>query len=122
MTKTLVTDELWAVVEPLLPPETPKPKGGRLHIEARAILAGILFVLKTGIPWEMLPKEMGYGSGMTCLRRLRECRRIAANRAQSATLLSTGGCPARGEAHCGQHPRLADVRRVGGCCRTDPTA
>jgi transposase len=72
MTKMLVTDELWAVVEPLLPPESPKPKGGRTRVEDRAVLAGILFVLKTGIPWEMLPKEMGYGSGMTCWRRLRE--------------------------------------------------
>ena len=72
MAKTLVTDELWAVVEPLLPPESPKPKGGRPRINTRTVLAGILFVLKTGIPWEMLPKEMGYGSGMTCWRRLRE--------------------------------------------------
>ena len=70
--KTLVTDELWAVVEPLLPPELPKPRGGRPRIDARAVLMGILFVLKTGIPWEMLPKEMGYESGMTCWRRLRE--------------------------------------------------
>src|SRR5918994_1569709 len=72
MAKTLVTDELWAVVEPVLPREPPKPKGGRPRIDARAVLAGILFVLKTGIPWEMLPKEMGYGSGMTCWRRLCE--------------------------------------------------
>jgi len=72
MAKTLVTDELWADVEPLLPPDPPKPKGGRPRIDARAVLAGILFVLKTGIPWEMLPKEMGYRSGMTCWRRLRE--------------------------------------------------
>jgi transposase len=72
MAKTLVTDELWAVVEPLLPPESPKPKGGRPRINTRTVLAGILFVLKTGIPWEMLPKEMGCGSGMTCWRRLKE--------------------------------------------------
>jgi transposase len=71
MAKTLVTDELWADVEPLLPPDPPKPKGGRPRIEARAVLAGILFVLKTGIPWEMLPQEMGCGSGMTCWRRLK---------------------------------------------------
>jgi transposase len=41
-------------------------------VDNRATLRGILFVLKTGIPWEMLPKEMGCGSGMTCWRRLKE--------------------------------------------------
>ncbi|MBK8915356.1 MAG: transposase [Phycisphaerales bacterium] len=39
------------------------------------MLAGILFVLKTGIPWEYLPQEMGCGSGMTCWRRLRDWQR-----------------------------------------------
>ena len=60
------------MVEPLLPPEAPKPKGGRPRIDDRACLTGILFVLRTGIPWEMLPQEMGCGSGMTCWRRLRD--------------------------------------------------
>ena len=72
MPKPLVTDELWAVVEPLLPSESPKPKGGRPRVSDRAAFTGILFVLKTGIPWEMLPQEMGCGSGMTCWRRLKE--------------------------------------------------
>jgi transposase len=72
MAKTLVTDELWAIVEPLLRPEPPKPKGGRPRIDDRAVLTGILFVLKSGIPWEMVPQEMGCGSGMTCWRRLKE--------------------------------------------------
>ena len=72
MAKPLVSDELWAVVEPLLPPEPAKPKGGRPRINNRAALTGILFVLKSGIPWEMLPQEMGCGSGMTCWRRLRD--------------------------------------------------
>src|SRR5918997_3897214 len=72
MPNLLVTDELWAVVEPLLPPESPKPKGGRPRVPDRAAFTGILFVLKTGIPWEMLPPEMGCGSGMTCWRRLKE--------------------------------------------------
>ncbi len=72
MPKPLVNDELWAVVEPLLPKEPPKPRGGRPRIDDRAALTGILFVLKTGIPWEMLPQEMGCGSGMTCWRRLKE--------------------------------------------------
>ena len=63
-------DELWEVVEPLIPPEPPKPKGGRPRVPDRACLTGIVFVLKTGIPWEYLPREMGCGSGMTCWRRL----------------------------------------------------
>ena len=72
MAKPLVTDDLWQIIEPLLPPEPPKPKGGRPRLNDRAALTGILFVLKTGIPWEMLPPEMGFGSGMTCWRRLRD--------------------------------------------------
>jgi transposase len=72
MANELVSDELWEVIEPLLPEEPPKPKGGRPRIDDRAALTGILFVLKSGIPWEMLPQEMGCGSGMTCWRRLKE--------------------------------------------------
>lgn len=72
MSKPLVSDELWAVVEPLLPQERAKPKGGRPRISDRAALTGILFVLKSGIGWELLPQEMGCGSGMTCWRRLRD--------------------------------------------------
>ena len=67
-----MSDELWEAIEPLLPEEPPKPKGGRPRIDDRAALAGIVFVLKSGIPWEMLPKEMGCGSGSTCWRRLRD--------------------------------------------------
>lgn len=70
--KQLVSDELWAVMSVLLPPEPPKPNGGRPRVADRAALTGILFVLKSGIPWEMLPREMGCGSGMTCWRRLRD--------------------------------------------------
>ena len=68
----MVTDELWEIIEPLLPEEPPKPRGGRPRVPDRAALTGIVFVLKTGIPWEMLPKEMGCGSGSTCWRRLRD--------------------------------------------------
>lgn len=71
MAKPLLPDDLWEVVAPLLPLEPPKLKGGRPRIPDRAALTGILFVLKSGIPWEMLPQEMGCGSGMTCWRRLR---------------------------------------------------
>lgn len=75
MSKPLVSDELWAVVAPLLPQERPKPKGGRPRITDRAALTGILFVLKSGIGWELLPQELGCGSGMTCWRRLRDWQR-----------------------------------------------
>jgi transposase len=72
MAKPLLTDELWECIRPLLPPEPPKPKGGRPRVPDRQALTGILFVLRSGCPWEYLPKEMGCGSGMTCWRRLRD--------------------------------------------------
>lgn len=72
MAKPIVSDDLWSVIEPLLPPRKPRPKGGRPPVPDRAALTGILFILMTGTPWEMLPPEMGCGSGMTCWRRLRD--------------------------------------------------
>ena len=65
-------DQSVMICGPLLPPFIPSPKGGRRRsVDDRAALNGILFVLQTGIPWEDLPKELGWGSGMTCWRRLR---------------------------------------------------
>jgi transposase len=72
MSKPLVSDELWAIAAPLLPKEPPKPKGGRPRVPDRACLTGIVFIVKTGAPWEALPRELGCGSGMTCWRRLRD--------------------------------------------------
>jgi transposase len=91
MSKPLVSDELWAIVAPLLPPEPPKPKGGRPRVPDRAALAGIIFVLKSGIPWEMLPQEMGCGSGMTCWRRLRDWQEAGVWDAMHRTLLDRLG-------------------------------
>ena len=71
MSQPLVSDTLWAVIEPLLPPEAPKPMGGRPRVPDRAALTGILFVLRSGIPWKMLPRELGC-LGTTCWRRLRD--------------------------------------------------
>jgi transposase len=70
MGKLLVPDELWALVEPILPKREPSPKGGKPRTPDRVCLTGILFVLKTGLPWEDLPAEMGCGCGMSCWRRL----------------------------------------------------
>lgn len=70
--KKLIDDELWAIVEPLLPAHRPHPKGGRPFVDDRAALTGIVFVLKSGIPWTMLPAELGCGAGVTCWRRLRD--------------------------------------------------
>jgi transposase len=72
MAKPLLPNELWNIIEPMLPEWKPSPKGGQPRLDDRKALTGILFVLKTGIPWEDLPREMGCGCGMTCWRRLRD--------------------------------------------------
>lgn len=72
MAKPLLPEELWAIIEPLLPKHPPSPEGGRPRLPDRAVLTGILFVLKTGLAWEDLPAEMTCGSGMSCWRRLAE--------------------------------------------------
>ena len=73
MSKPLIDDALWAIIEPLIPV---KPRRfrfpGRKRLDNRRALTGIVFVLKTGIGWEDLPQEMDCGSGMTCWRRLRD--------------------------------------------------
>lgn len=66
----IVSDELWSLMKPLLPVPAPKLVPGRPRVPDRQALCGILFVLHTGIQWEYLPQELGFGSGMTCWRRL----------------------------------------------------
>jgi transposase len=73
MARPLVSDELWELIEPPIPQVKRRHRyPGRKRLDDRKVLTGILFVLRTGIPWEYLPREMGCGSGMTCWRRLRE--------------------------------------------------
>ncbi len=68
-----VPDELWEVVRPLIPqPGRRFRYPGRKRLDDREALNGILYVLHTGIAWHDLPQEFGYGSGVTCWRRLRE--------------------------------------------------
>jgi transposase len=131
MAKPLVSDELWAVVEPLMPPPRSKKKPGRPPIPDRACLTGIVFVLKTGIEWEYLPQEMGCGSGMTCWRRLRDWQAAGVWAGLHRTLLDRLGeagridwsrasidsatVPAKGAKKGGHRPsRSARTRPTGG--------
>lgn len=76
MAEPLVPDALWEAIEPLLPRHKARPgKRGRPPVDDRACLTGIVFVLRSGIPWKMLPQEMGCGSGVSCWRRLRYWQR-----------------------------------------------
>ncbi len=72
----IVSDELWGLVEPLLPRRERRFRyPGRKRLPDREALQGILFVLHTGIAWQHLPAELGFGSGVTCWRRLDEWQR-----------------------------------------------
>ncbi len=72
----IVSDELWELFEPLLPKKERRFRyPGRRRLDDRLALQGILFVLHTGIAWQHLPSELGFGSGVTCWRRLDEWQR-----------------------------------------------
>src|SRR6267154_667200 len=90
MSQRLIDDALWTRIEPLLPrpPRRRWQAMGRPRIPDRAALTGILFVLRSGIPWQMLPREMGCGSGSTCWRRLVRWQRAGVWRRLHALLLA----------------------------------
>jgi transposase len=89
MAQPLVSDELWGLIEPLIPKVKRRHRyPGRKRIDDRRVLTGVLFVLKTGVPWEHLPQEMGCGSGMTCWRRLRDWQQAGVWRALHEVLLA----------------------------------
>ena len=72
----IVSDELWELIEPLLPRVARRFRyPGRKRLPDRQALQGILFVLQTGISWPQLPLELGFGSGVTCWRRMDEWQR-----------------------------------------------
>jgi len=75
MKTQLIGPKLWPFLEPLISKPVRSPRGGRPRLDDRAVLNGILFVLASGIPWEELPQSLGFGSGMTCWRRLRDWQR-----------------------------------------------
>ena len=74
MAKPLLPEKPWDLIQPLIPPHPPGPKGGRPPLDDRKVLTGIIFILKTGLPWEDLPQEMGCACGMTGWNRLRDGR------------------------------------------------
>src|SRR5919198_5625938 len=73
----LVPDELWAIVEPLLPAPPRPPYGGRHRaIPDRNCFAAIVYMARTSTPWRLLPaRELGCGSPATAWRRLDEWAR-----------------------------------------------
>ena len=86
---SLVPDDLWEAIEPLLPKEPPKPKGGRPRVPDRAALGGIVFVLRTGCPWRLLPEGAGLRQRHDLLAtaaRLAGGRRLAAAARDAAQL------------------------------------
>ena len=89
MATALLDDELWRLVEPLLPVRKRRfHHPGRKGLDDRRTLSGILFVLRTGIAWQQLPQELGYGSGMTCWRRLKEWQQAGVFQALHERLLA----------------------------------
>lgn len=90
MSQALIDDAIWARLELLLSKRRPKRghRHGRTPIADRAILTGILFVLRSGIPWQMLPRPMGCGSGSTCWRRLVRWQRAGVWQQLHETLLA----------------------------------
>ena len=65
MAAPLPPDALWDLVQPFLPIPRRRPKGGRPRVSDRACLTGIVFVLRSSNPWQMLPPELWCGSGTT---------------------------------------------------------
>ncbi len=76
----ILDNELWSLLQPLIPPAKPRRTRypGRKPLEDRAVMSGILYVLETGIPWGQLPQDLGFGSGMSCWRRLRDWQQAGA--------------------------------------------
>jgi transposase len=87
----LVSKEFWEIIKPLHPAEPAKTVGGRPRVPNRAALSGIVYVLRSGIPWSMLLKEMGFVSGVTCWRRLRDWQRAGVWRRLHRILLDRLG-------------------------------
>ena len=121
MAKPLLDERLWQHLEPLIPVEPRRFRHpGRKRLPDRWCLTGILFVLRSGIPWEMLPREMGCGSGMTCWRRLHHWQAAGVWQGLHRLLLNH----LRGADQIDWSRALVDsssVRALGGASRPAPT-
>jgi transposase len=92
MSKELVSDEFWEIIEPLLVPVPPKPKGGRPRLDDRTALTGIVFVSKSGIQWEMLSNgQRGQDAGTRNARLALVARKTMEAQA-TAPLSTSAGC------------------------------
>ena len=87
----LISNRLWKEIKPLMPKRKVSPRGGRPAVDDRKVLTGIVFILRTGMPWQLLPAEMGCGSGVTCWRRLRDWTKAGVWSAIHAKLLGLLG-------------------------------
>lgn len=121
MAVELLPDELWNEIEPLLPPAAPaSPKGGRPPVDNRAALRGIIFVDRTGIPWQMIPKEVFGVSGSSCWRRFRDWTKLGIWPELHRRLLSRLG--KAGGVNLGYVAvDSQSVRALRGACTPDPT-
>ena len=70
MAVELLPDELWNEFKPLLPEHPPNPKGGRPWADDRKCLRALIFIMRSGITYQMLPREVFGVSGSTCWRRM----------------------------------------------------
>jgi putative transposase len=90
-----LTDEQWAIVEPLIPPAKQSPRGGRpRQVEMREVLNTIFYLNRSGCQWEMLPHDLlpkstvydyfaqwrDDGTWATLVKALRERTRVEAGR------------------------------------------
>jgi putative transposase len=58
----LPTEDLWLAIEPLLPADKARPKGGRKRVSNRKLFDAIFYVLRTGIQWKALAGELAAAS------------------------------------------------------------
>jgi transposase len=86
---SLVPDDLWQAIQPLLP-TPPRRYGYRRRVDDRAALGGIVYQLRTGVPWRLPAGELGCGSPVTCWRRLRDWQRAGVWRLHQVLLDQLG--------------------------------